>query len=46
VRRPREKKEVLSKERDVGRDPESKVIRKEEGRAFHRDGPILAKDLV
>ena len=43
---PIEKKKVLRREKDVGRDPERMATRREEGRAFHREGPIVAKDLV
>ena len=32
--------------RNAGIDPEKMVKRREEGRAFHRKGPTLAKDLV
>ena len=46
VREPLEKKKVLRREKAVGRDPERIVIRREEGRAFQREGPIVAKDLV
>lgn len=42
---PREE-QVLCAERDVGRDIESKVTRREELRAFHREGPMSTKDLV
>jgi len=44
VREPLEK--VLRREKAVGRDPERMVTRREEGRAFHREGPLVAKDLV
>jgi len=33
-------------ERDAKRDPDSKVKQREEGRAFQREGPMVAKDLV
>ena len=46
VREPLEKKKVLRRERAVGRDPERMIARREEGRAFHRVGSIVAKDLV
>ena len=46
VREPLEKKKVLRREKAVGRDPEIMVTRRGEGRAFHREGPIVAKDLV
>jgi len=36
----------LRRERDAERDPDSKVERREEGRAFQRDDPMGAKDLV
>jgi len=36
----------LRKDRDAERDPDSKVKRREEGRAFQREGPMVAKDLV
>ena len=36
----------MRREKDVGRDPERMVTRREEGRAFHREGPMVAKDLV
>jgi len=34
----------LRRERDA--DPDSKVKRREEGRAFQREGPMVAKDLI
>ena len=47
VREPLEKKKkVLRWEKAVGRDPEIIIGRREEGRAFHREGPVVAKDLV
>jgi len=36
----------LRKDRDAERDPNSKVKRREEGRAFQREGLMVAKDLV
>jgi len=38
----------LRRERDAERSPDSKVKRREEGRAFHfqREGPMVAKDQV
>jgi len=45
VREPLEKK-VLRRKKAVGRDPKRMVTRREEGRAFHREGPLVAKDLV
>jgi len=33
----------LRRERDAERDPDSKVKRKEEGRVFQREDPMLAK---
>ena len=33
-------------ERAVGRDPERMITRREDGWAFHREVPIVAKDLV
>jgi len=36
----------FEKERDAERDPDSKVKRREEGQAFQREGPMVAKDLV
>ena len=46
VREPLEKKKVLRWEKAAGRDPKRMVARREEGRAFHREGPKVAKDLV
>jgi len=46
VQRPREKKRVFRKEKDAGRHPDSKVKRREDGRAFQSEGPMVAKDLV
>ena len=46
MQEPLEKKKVLRREKAVGKDPERLVTRREEGRAFHREGPIVAKDLV
>jgi len=31
---------------DAEKDPDSKVKRREEGRAFQRAGPMVAKDLI
>ena len=31
---------------DAERDPDSMVRRREEGRAFQREGPMVEKDLV
>src|SRR5688572_18007433 len=45
VREPIEKKKVLRREKAAGRDPERMVTRREEGRAFHRECPRVAKDL-
>jgi len=36
----------LRREENSERDPDSKVKRREEGRAFQREGPKVAKDLV
>jgi len=36
----------LRRERDAERAPDSKVKRKEKGRAFQREGLMMAKDLV
>ena len=36
----------MRRKRAVGRDPERMITLIEEGRAFHRVGPIVAKDLV
>jgi len=36
----------LRRERDAERDPGSSVKRREEGRAFQREDPMVAKDLV
>jgi len=33
-------------ERDAERDPDSKVKRREKGRAFQRESPMVEKDLV
>ena len=46
VQEPLEKKKVLRREKAVGKDPERIVTRREEGRAFHKEVPIVAKDLV
>ena len=46
VREPLEKKKVLRRERSVGRDPERMITRREEGRAFHKVGPIVVKYVV
>ena len=46
MQRPREKKRVFRKEKDAGRHPDSKVKRREDGRAFQSEGPMVAKDLV
>src|SRR5688572_29811620 len=45
VQKPIQKKKVSRREMAVGRDPERIVTRREEGRAIHREGPIVAKDL-
>jgi len=37
---------VLRRDRDAEQDPDSKVKQREEGRAFQREGPMVAKDLV
>jgi len=36
----------LRRERDAEREPDSKVKRREEGRAFQREGPMVTKDQV
>jgi len=36
----------LRRDRDAEQDPDSKVKRREEGRAFQRNGPMVAKDLL
>ena len=36
-------KKALRRERDLGRNPERRVIGREEGRAFHREGPMVEK---
>jgi len=36
----------LRRKRDAEKDPVSKVKRREEGRAFQREEPVVAKDLV
>ena len=36
----------MRRKKAVGRDPKRMVTRREEGRAFHREGPLVAKDLV
>ena len=36
----------MRRDGDAERDPDSKVKRREEGRAFQREGPMVAKDLV
>ena len=36
----------MRRQRDAERDPDSKVKRTEEGRAFQREDPMMAKDLV
>jgi len=36
----------LSRDRDAERDPDSEVKRREEGRAFQREGQMVVKDLV
>ena len=46
MREHREEKKVLRRENDVERDPEKMVTHTEEGRAFHREGPLVATDLV
>ena len=46
VRETLEKKKVLRREKAVGRDPERIITRREEGRAFHKEAPIVAKALV
>ena len=46
MREPREKKKVLRRDRAVRWDPERIVRRREEGRAFHKEGAMEAKDLV
>jgi len=33
----------LRRERDAERDPDSKVKRREEGRAFQREGPMVVR---
>ena len=39
-------REPLEREKAVGRYPERMVTRREERRAFHSEGPLVAKDLV
>jgi len=36
----------LERERDAEKDPDSKVKRRTEGRAFQREDPMVAKDVV
>jgi len=36
----------LRRDTDAEQDPDSKVKRREEGRALQREGPMVAKDLV
>jgi len=36
----------LRRDRNTERDPDSKAKRREEGRAFQREGPMVAEDLV
>jgi len=43
VREHREWEKVLRREKDVGRDPEGRVMHREEGRAFHRESPMVAR---
>jgi len=39
-------KKILRRENNAGRDRERIVICREEGRAFHREGPMMGKDRV
>jgi len=45
VQEPLEKK-ILRSEKSAGRDPERMVSCREEGKAFHREVPMVANDLV
>ena len=46
MRTPREEIGFKERERDENNDPERKVSHKVKGRAFHKEGPMMAKDRV